>query len=491
MTDGDPASLDPIRSVDVAYFHFWDNVYSQLVQYNWQDPKDKIMPDLAESWTVSNDLKTYTFKLRQGVTWQDGKPFTAENAKWMVDIKKKEGGWMVSELATVDKVEAVDQTTLRITLSKGRSSFMQVLALNLFPFAAQHVNDAAKGDLKTGPNIGTGPFKESKFQRGVVLELARNPNYYDPALPYLDGIKFQYITDAGTYAAAFRAGKLDFIGLGTTAVDRDVLETLKKSVPNLQPNPHDSMEQAAIKINTKVKPWDDVRVRRAAFLAIDRGAAMKGLSAFALKPAAAPVTLTWSLPDQELYSIPGYRKGDDLEADRETARKLLVAAGYPNGFDTEIITLAGIPKLMKPQVFIIDQLSQIGIRTRSTAYDGFAVFMKRGLDWDYPLMSATSVIAYPSPDASAVFVQESSFNNNLLDPQTIDLFQKQGLEPDPAKQRELVYAMQRRMIEMAPFVPIVWLADYYPAQPWVGGLAPALGLRGHTNLDHVWVVPHG
>lgn len=486
VSNGDPADLDPLGATTTQFFHIWGNVYSHIVQYNGMAPVDQIVPDLAESWEIGPDFKTYTFRIRDGVKWHDGRPFTAQDAKFGVDLLKDKGAFIKSELEAIQKVEAPDPKTLRIVLSRPRASLLYVLGLMPTPIVGKHVYETAGGNLKNGPNIGTGPFKQGKYTRGVVADLERNPDYFERGLPYLDGVKVVIIRDDNTRLAAFRTRQVHFLGLGATSVNRVEVEQLRSSVPGLQPNEHLAMSAKMLQINAKVRPWDDVRVRRAAFLAIDRWIALEVLDD-TTRPAGPVVPPNWALPDQELLALPGYRKGADKQKDRDEAKRLLAEAGLPTGFDTESITPSTVARLVKLQVFIKDQLQTVGIRVSSVT-PLFAEWNARRDKLQFEVMALQASVAYPDPDSAAKNLLPGLFSN-LEDAKTFDLFGRQSLERDPAKRREQVYEMQRRMIEVVNQVPIAWVSDFLPTQSEVRGFVAPLGPWIAYRWEYVWLAP--
>ena len=125
----------------------WGQAYSQLVRYNFEEPLEEIVPDLATGWEISADSKVYTFKLRQGVTWHDGQDFTAEDARFAVQVLKDENPRLIPELESVTAIEAVGDDTLRISLSAPRASLVAVLGIIQAPIIAKHVWEAAAGDI--------------------------------------------------------------------------------------------------------------------------------------------------------------------------------------------------------------------------------------------------------------------------------------------------------------------------------------------------------
>ncbi|MBI4308552.1 MAG: ABC transporter substrate-binding protein [Chloroflexi bacterium] len=483
MSAGDPPDVNPLEAQNRQYFSIWGNAYNHLIQYNWKEPADQIIPDLAESWEIGPDAKTYTFRIREGVKWHDGKTFTAEDAKWAVEAIKDKGPRVKDDLRSIAKVEALDPRTLRITLAQPRASLLGVLGLATVPIVARHVYEAAKGDLRQGPNIGTGPFKEGSYIRGVSAEMVRNPDYFEKELPYLDGIKVIMVRDNTTRLAAFRTKRVDLLSMGATEVNRVELDELKKSVPDLQPNPHVKMAVNIIWPNTNAKPWDDVRVRRAAFLAVDRYQALKVLDD-TMAVAGPVVPPNWALPEKELQSIPGYRP-NNIENDRREARRLLAEAGYPNGFDTESTAPSNVDRLVKLQVFAVDQLGTVGIRVKSNPLP-FAEWSVLRREGTFKLIAIEANVAYPDADAAAANVFPGVFST-LKDDKMVQLFQQQSVEPNLERRRQIVFDLQRRMLEVLNQIPIAWTSDYYPTQPYVKGFVAPLGQWSRHRMDHVWL----
>ena len=479
-----PADFDPIAARSVEFFHSIGQAYNQLVQYNFEEPVDAIIPDLAESWEVEGG-SVYTFTLRQGLAWHDGTPLVAEDVAWAVEKLKEVPGQRRGEFESLESVEAVDEQTVRMTLVKPRTSWLAVLGLYTGPIAPRHIYEQLDGDLTVGPVIGTGPFIFRDFEQDQFIEMVRNDRYYDPALPYLDSIRVLIIADEATRLAAFRAGRVHTLWIGATWVDKPQVEDLQRSVPDLSPNEHEAMQAKVILVNTNTPPFDDVRVRRAMFLAVDRWAALQVLLD-TVRPAGPVVPPNWAIPDEELFQLPGYRQGADKEQDREEARALLAEAGYPDGFDTELFTISDLQRHVNLSVFIIDQLKTVGINVENKLLpvaEWLPVFTQT---FDFPLITVEANVQYPDPDSAAGNIMPGIWTH-LEDQQMSDLFNSQSNETDPAARRAIVKDLQFRMIEVVNMVPIAWFNDYYPTQPEVEGFVAPLGVWSRHRLDRVWL----
>ena len=479
-----PADLDPIAARSVEFFHGVGQAYSQLVQYNFEQPIDAIIPDLAESWEVE-DGQVYTFTLREGVTWHDGTPLVAEDVVWAIGKLQEVEGQRRGEFASVESVEAPDDRTVRMTLVKPRVSWLAVLGLYTGPIAPRHVYEATGGDLTQGPVVGTGPFMFQEYELDQHIEMVRYDNFYEPGIPYLDLIRVLIIPDEATRLAAFRTGRVHTLWMGATWVNRLQVEDLQRSVPDLSPNEHEAMQAKIILVNSNTPPFDDVRVRRAMFLAVDRWAALQVLPD-TVRPAGPVVPPNWAIPDDELFQMPGYRQGDAKEQDREEARALLAEAGYPDGFETSILTIADLQRHVDLSVFIVDQLATVGINVENKLLpvgDWFGPFAQT---FDFALITVEANVQYPDPDSAAGNIMPGIWTH-LEDQQMFDLFDAQSNETDQDQRREIVKDLQLRMMEVVNMVPIAWFNDFYPTRPEVQDFVAPLGVWSRHRLDRVWL----
>ncbi len=208
---GDPGRLDVHAESPLVVQQATAGVYSGLLQYDPDEPS-KVIADLAERWTVSPDGKTYTFHLRKNVKWHDGQPFSSADVKTSFDrllnpdFKSPKCGAALKPM--VASVEAVDPGTVEFKLKFAAAPFLPSIASAWCRVAAKHIL-AKYGDLNAPEaQIGTGPFKFKKYERGSVIEWERNPNYFIPGLPYLNGVKQFILVDGPTQLAAAKASKI-------------------------------------------------------------------------------------------------------------------------------------------------------------------------------------------------------------------------------------------------------------------------------------------
>src|SRR5215472_8234697 len=308
------------------------HLYNNLVRFNPADGLKTIIPDLAESWKVSPDGKTYSFKLRDGVKFHDGTPFSSADvvATFSRIIFPPAGMASIykDQFAAVAKVEAIDRLNVRFVLKEPQPYFLELFTPSSMVVYGKKALDENNQDLRKviAPGTGAFMFKERKVAEKWVM--VRNPNYWDPEIPYLDGIELLHIpawTDRGT---AVLTGQADYsvnVSLEThqEAMKRkDIVGTVR------YPGEFNSYQ---VHLNNARKPFNDPRVRRAINLAVSRQNLIK---AFGTQE---PIVLTrwmthaseFATPRAELEQMPAYRA--DKSADLAEAKKLMAAAGYGDG----------------------------------------------------------------------------------------------------------------------------------------------------------------
>jgi len=267
-------------------------------------------------------------------------------------------------------------------------------------------------------------------------------------------------------------------------IDRAQVDRLKRSVPDLKPTPWDMLQISTLMINPDVKPWNDQRVRQAAHLAIDRWEALT-LNENLLKPAGPMVSPGWGLSDEELFALPGFRRGADKEKDREEARRLLTAAGYPEGFESELMHFTHADWMKDLAVFAIDQLGKVGIKMKSKPLP-LAEALEAWQQQKFQVTTFGHNISFPDPDSTEKNVKSTIFHF-LDDARLNELFDQQAVQPDLAKRQQLVLEMQRRMLETSAVVYIGWQENFSPVAPQVQGHEGGLGIWSRIRHHYVWL----
>jgi peptide/nickel transport system substrate-binding protein len=306
-------------------------MYDLLVQVDpihW----DKVIPDLAKSWTISEDGLTYTFYLRDGVKFHDGAPLTAEDVVASFNhILFPPAGVLSPRQGLFDAVKEVVATgplTVEFRLTEPRGFLLRGLAAGFNVIMRKQTLEENNYDLRrVSVYPGTGPFRHKSLEAGVVRKLERNPDYWNPALPYLDGIEIYHLDVGQKTGAACLAHTIDFC----FAID-PISEKRAQSIKGLHTAHIFPTAPHGLWFNLKKKPFDDVRVRRAINLVLDKAALSEAI--YEVIPI---VAAGWLLPTDPLFQEywgrvreqPGWRS--PTAEDRAEAKRLMQEAGYENG----------------------------------------------------------------------------------------------------------------------------------------------------------------
>ncbi|MBI2907455.1 MAG: hypothetical protein HYX92_07380 [Chloroflexi bacterium] len=486
----DPPHLDIHQVSSISANLSLTNVYNALLRL---DPAnvDKAIPDLAEKWTLDPDGKTYTFRLREGVKWHDGKPFTSADVKFSLDrmafwkehkIVSPRGGALLS---AVEKVEVLDPSAVKVSLKYPSGSFLGNLSAGWVLMLPRHIEEA-RGDLKKDA-VGTGPFKWKAWNLGSSIELTKNPDYFLKGLPYLDGITIYAIRDDATRFAAFRTGRVRMTTMTSQALTHVQADKVRQEMADRAVViTHPTALRFLLFMPSKRKPWDDVRVRQAVHLAFDRKAALAvnygmGVGGAALHPNGA-----WGIPEDDIAKRPGFRQPKD--ADVATARRLLAEAGYQNGFKTRFLVLS-LGTVQRQGEVVRDQLAQIGIDAALELQPGATFYDRMDRhDFDLGLFSPAEAVDDPDSILTGYYVTGAPRNFGEFSDREIDeLSRKQAAMMDVTERRKVVLQAQERILELGMYVVLFW--DSYNVAFWkeVRGFKPGFGGFNLNNLDHVWL----
>jgi peptide/nickel transport system substrate-binding protein len=429
-------------------------VFNNLVMYKQdvaQNRMDTIVPDLATSWAWSPDHTKLTFKLRQGVKWHDGKPFTAKDVKCTFDMlmgkssaqfrKNPRKAWYenVVDVATSGDFEAT------FNLKRPQPALLALLASGYTPVYPCHVSPA---EMRTRP-IGTGPFKFVEFKTNESIKVARNSDYWKKGRPYLDGIEYTIITNRSTAILAFIAGKFD--ATFPTEVTIPLLKDVKSQAPKAVCEVAPTNVSTNLIVNRDTPPFNNADLREAMALTLDRKAFVDTLfegqadiGGTMLPPPAG----VWGLPPEILRTVPGY--GPDIKKNRDEARKLMQKAGY--GPDKRLkvkISTRNIPIYRDPAVILIDQLKEIYIDGELDVVETANWFSKVARK-DYAVGLNLTGNAVDDPDQSFYenYACDSERNYTHYCNKNLEkLFDQQSMEADPAKRRKLVWEIDKKIQE--------------------------------------------
>lgn len=469
-------------------------MYNNLVRKNPADGLRTIVPELAERWEIAPDGLTYTFFLREGVQFHDGTPFSAEDvvASFSRIIFPPAG--MTSPykdwFEAVNKIEARDAKTVQFFLKEPRPWLLEAFTAPPFVIYSKKTLEEHQNDLRQVIAPGTGPFifKDHKVAERWLFE--RNPNYWNPELPYVDAIEMLHIpawTDRGT---AVLTGKADFswnVSMETYQEGlkrRDIVGVAQLA----------NFGAYDVQINNMHKPFDDVRVRRAIHLAVSRQALIK---AFETQE---PINLSrwmspaspFATPTKEVAQLPGYRA--EKEADIAEAKKLLAEAGFPNGFKDVDLLVASVPphsEILAPA--FQDQLKRtLNIETRIRVLER-ALLLEEYKKGGFDLLLGTpwpfSNVADVAPMWSAMLKTGGSQNwSRYSNPEFDRLLEQINQELDSNKRQRLVAQALDLLDQTAPYF-VIGFTNHLPM--WrnnVKGLL--LDQRVHTEwgrFETVWL----
>lgn len=331
----DLASLDPHVDTDAGTRDVVFNLYEGLVK---PTSDGGFIPAVASDYIISDDAKTYTFTLRDGITFHDGTPVTIEDVKYSIDRYAEIQGESSAFSSLVDSVEVQDDKTLVVNLKESYSEFLPMMTIAIIP---QSNEDPA------GNPIGTGPFKYVSYTPGQNLELEKYDGYWQEGVPSLDSVEFKFIADVDTAFVELQAGTIDILKYLTSAQ----AETLGDDYNIVQ----GSMNLVhAMYLNSAYEPLSKTEVRQALCYAVDRDAINNfifGGKSHLIGSHMIPAMSKYYEPEAEtVYSY-----------DPEKAKELLADAGYADGFDLEITVPSSYSQHVDSAQIIADELSQVGI----------------------------------------------------------------------------------------------------------------------------------
>ncbi len=462
----DPRSLDPALSTDVPTGRAVGYVFDGLVRFT---PDAQVVPGLARSWDISTDGMTYTFHLRKGVKFHDGRPFSAKNVlySWqrVLDPKTKGGrGWPLYPIAgakeyadgtggrSISGLTAPDDSTIVIRLKEPFAIFPKLLAM---PVAAI-VPDSVPANFGENP-IGTGPWKFVEWKHDDYLKFAANPDYFETP-PKADSLMARIIAEPSTAVAEFETGRVDvlYVPEGETRnwEQTDEKKAMLESAPALR--------VFYIAINTTRGPLADIRVRQALNYATDSKAILEGIVSGRGNLAAGVIP----------PALPGgdsTRKG--YARDVAKAKQLLAEAGFGNGIDIELWSSQTPPF---PRIAQAVQANLKDVNVRVTLVQRDASSMREAAragktdmalkDWfaDYP--DAENFLYPLLHSANKGVGGNVSFYSN---PQFDKLVSDARREQDEAKRVAMYKQADEMEYQDAPMIYLFFYKELYAVQPWI------------------------
>ncbi len=469
-------------------------VYNNLVVFDpdsRQNRPDKIVPDLATEWTWGNDGKDLTFKLREGVKWHDGKPFTSADVKCTWDMliskdsklrKNPRRSWYfnLKEITTNGDYEAT------FHLGRPQPSLLTMLAGGMSPVYPCHVSAQ---QMRTKP-IGTGPFKFVEFRQNESIKLVKNPDYWKKGRPYLDAIEYKIIPNRATALLAFIANQYDLTF--TADIGAPQLKDLKAQATWAQCEYLPTNTQANLLVNRDKPPFDNADVRKAMVLSIDRSAFNEIIGQNTNRMGGSmlpPPEGLWGMPPDFLATVAGY--GADHEKQRAEGRKIMEGLGYTADKPLKIkVSTRNIPAYRDQAVLLIDHLKHVNIQGELEPLET-AVWYNRMAKKDYTVGLNVQGVGIDDPDVMfyETFHCGSERNyTNYCNPETEKLFDQQSRMSDIEARKKLVWEIDKKLQEdgARPVIQHDWGATCW--RPEVKGVKLAVNtIYNHWRFEDVWL----
>jgi peptide/nickel transport system substrate-binding protein len=490
-----PASMSILEESTIAGEGPAMPVFNNLVMYDQHVPQsglDSIIADLATEWAWDEGKTRLTFKLRQGVKWHDGKPFTSADVKCTFELLqgKANGKLRLNPrkpwYRNLTEVTTNGDFEVTFNLQRPQPSFIAMLAAGFTPIYPCHVSAA---EMRSHP-IGTGPFKFVEFKPNEYVKLVRNPDYWKPGRPYLDGIEYTIIKNQSTGVLAFVAGQFDMTSPYFLQVP--LLKDIKSQAPAVTCELVPSNVQRNVLINRAAAPFNNPELRRAVALVLDRQAFIdtltqgKGDIGGVLL---APPEGIWGMPPDQLQQLPGY--GPDVAKNRAEALSIMGKAGY--GPDKRLqlkVSTRNIPPYRDPAVILIDQLKAIYIDAELEPVDTANWFAKVARR-DFTLGMNLTGNGLDDPDQTLYENYACGSENNYdgyCNKAVDEMIDTQSREFDQNKRKQMVWALERQLAEDVAR-PVLWHNRSGTCwQPYVKGYVPMVNsIYNGNRMEDVWL----
>ncbi|WP_213997105.1 ABC transporter substrate-binding protein [Tepidanaerobacter syntrophicus] len=435
----EPTNLEPALAQGTAKRIINECIYRSLFSY---DEKGKLSEELCSSYTIGEDNKTYTIQIRDAY-FQNGDPVTSEDVKYTFErlLNPKTGATFFKELSVIDKIDIVDEKTVKFILKDVCAPFLHYLALPESAILSKSYTEEKGEDIANLP-MGAGPYKFVKWDKGQSLVVEKNEKYYKPGLPKLDSITFNFYSDEDARSNALRSGDIDI----TDYVPwKDTASMMND--PNLTIHTEDGPIML-ISFNTKVKPLDDPRVRKAIAYAVDRENIVKTVFFGRGKPITGFV-----LPEGWLGYDPDLN--NYFEYNPEKAKQLLAEAGYSNGFDVRLLGSSSYSMHSQTAICIQSDLKKVGINVTLELPD-WATRMNKVGEQDYEMFVNAMSAEFGDPDwlRNYMYGGEPTYNTSAwFNDSEVNRLLDEGRTTLDLTERDKIYKqLAKRLLDLSPHV---------------------------------------
>jgi peptide/nickel transport system substrate-binding protein len=490
-----PASMSIHEESTVVSERPMMGVFNNLVlfdQHAKQNNPDAIVPELAAGWSWSEDGTELTFPLREGVKWHDGKPFTARDVKCTWDMLAGKS----SEKLRINPRKAWYRNLEEVTtngdyeatfhLKRPQPALLSLLASGWAPVYPCHVSPR---DMRSHP-IGTGPFKFVEFKPNEHIWVARNPDYWKPDRPYLDGVEYTILKNRSTVILAFIAGKYDLTFAGSVTIP--LMRDIKSQMPDAICESNPGSVNTNLIINRDAPPFDNPDLRRATALSVDRKAFIdiltegQGNVGGVLQP---PPGGLWGMPADVLQTLPGY--GTDMHENRAEAREIMQRLGYGPDHRLKIkVSTRDIPPYRDPAVILIDQLKDVYIDADLETIDT-TQWYPRVMRKDYTVALNLTGSTVDDPDQGLYENYTCGAEGNYdgyCNPEIDKLVDQQSVESDRTKRKELAWEIERKLAADNARPIVYYGRGAVCWQPYVKGLTVMVNsIYNGWRMEDVWL----
>lgn len=465
----DVSTFDPMRALSNLDLYLGPHLYSALVQINNTPTGIDLQPQLAESWTVSEDGLHYTFRLRQELRFSHGTLLTADDVKHSLDyvLNPTTVSPLASYLPPLRAIEVVDAQTIVFTLEEPTASFLTAIGLI---FIVPHDRT---GEQLAAEATGAGPFILGERTPGERVVLKRNPTYWNKELPYLDEVQFLVIPESTVQAAALNSGSLDMM----VPTPLGVLPLLQDT-PGVQVVEGPPTGYVTFAMRVDQEPFSDLRVRQAFKYAIDRPTLLKailqGRGQVGNDQPIAPSTPFWA----DVAPFP---------YDMEKAKALLQEAGYADGLTVELAVAELGFNIVETAVVLQEMFKAAGINLTLNKVPADTYWSNTYMQVPF-FVSYDVAVSEPDFILSLLYLSTGVYNETGLADPTLDALIHNGRRASDLAARKQIYAeVQQRISDQGAVLIPLFQALLWSMRTQVRGLVPSNGLR--LRADLLWLAP--
>jgi peptide/nickel transport system substrate-binding protein len=468
-----PTTLDPANTIIAGDIYTLNQIFEPLFITN---PDGSLVPWLAQSYTTSKDHLTWTFHLRKGVMFSNGKPLTADDVVFSIKREAANSDGPLSFLDfAIKSIKAQGASTVVFKLKLPWAPFLS--DISVFANAIMPANFGGKSEKAFFQSpVGTGAFLLPTWTADSNLTLKANPRYWRKGRPYVDTVTINYVTDDNQRVLQVTSGQAQ---IADAIPPANVSQLKSNGAVNVDQFP--AWQVDLLVFNEQVQYFKDVHVRRAITYAINRPGLVQAASFGTARPGN-----SFFPPSLEYYDA----NTPTLAYSLSQAKAELAKSAYPHGFSTKLLVSAGDQTYAEFAQLIQADLGKIGIKVSITSLD-HAAFETTFQKYNYDMFIDYAINDISDPDEMASFETDyksggshsywSSYNN----PQVISLVHKAEAEFDPAKRKQIYAQIQSLVAQDAPFVPLDYPPYIYATSKKVNGFAVNPG--GAYRLADVWL----